>query len=60
MVAFRTFDALINKANGEADLLKRIEKLKESEELAGDDFAIIPTVFKPQRHLVSPRVEGWQ
>ncbi len=55
-----TFDSLINKANDLADPMARIEKLKEAEQLVMDDFALIPTVFKPQRHLVSDRVKGWR
>lgn len=54
------FNALINKANELSDAGERLERLKEAEHLAMEDVAIIPTVFKPQRHLVSARVKGWR
>ncbi len=53
------FDELIKKANNEADPVKRFEKLRAAEQLAIDEFPIIPTIFKSQKHLVSRRVEGW-
>jgi len=53
------FDALMDEAEQEPDAQKRGQILNEAEQLALDDYAIIPTNFRKTRNLVQPYVKGW-
>jgi oligopeptide transport system substrate-binding protein len=53
------FDALYAEAQQQADLVKRGELMKEAEQTALDDDAIIPTRFRLSQTLVQPYVRGW-
>jgi len=53
------YDALLDEASTEPDLKKRGEILAKAEEIALNDYAIIPTFFWVSGHLVRPYVKGW-
>lgn len=54
------FDALLDQANREIDLAKRGQLLAQAEQLALDDYAMIPTLFWVSGGLVRPYVKGWE
>jgi oligopeptide transport system substrate-binding protein len=54
------FDALLDQANREVDLKKRGELLAQAEQLALDDYAVIPTLFWVSGGLVRPYVKGFE
>jgi oligopeptide transport system substrate-binding protein len=53
------YDALMDAADREPDMIKRAELLKRAEQLMLDDEATIPILFTVNRNLVSPKVTGW-
>ena len=53
------FDALLDQANQEVDITKRGQLLAQAEQLALDDYALIPTLFWVTGGLVRPYVKNW-
>jgi oligopeptide transport system substrate-binding protein len=53
------FDTLMDQAEQEPDAQKRGAILAKAEQLALDNYAIIPTNFRKTRNLVQPYVKGW-
>ncbi len=53
------YDALMNRAEQEPDATKRGQILNQAEQLALDDYALVPTSFRKTRNLVQPYVKGW-
>jgi oligopeptide transport system substrate-binding protein len=54
------FDELLDQANREVDLAKRGQLLAQAEQLALDDYALIPTLFWVSGGLVRPYVKNWE
>ena len=54
------FDALLDQANQEVDIAKRGQLLAQAEQLALDDYALIPTLFWVTGGLVRPYVKNWE
>ncbi len=54
------YDALLDQANIEPDLAKRGRLLAQAEQIALNDYAIVPTFFWVSGHLVRPYVKGWE
>ena len=54
------FDALLDQANQEVDITKRGQLLAQAEQLALDDYALIPTLFWVTGGLVRPYVKNWE
>ena len=52
------FNELIAKAKAEADQNKRVQFLRESEQVLLDDYPIIPVYFYKARRLVKPYLGG--
>jgi oligopeptide transport system substrate-binding protein len=53
------YDALLDKADQEADVTRRGDDLAQAERLAMEDAAIVPIYFYVSKRLVSPRLTGW-
>jgi oligopeptide transport system substrate-binding protein len=53
------FDALLAEANTTTDLRKRGQLLEEAEQIALNDYAVIPTRFLVTQDIVEPYVKGW-
>ena len=53
------YDALLYKADHEADLAKRTQYLKQAEKLMVDDAAVLPMYYWVSRNFVSPQLTGW-
>jgi oligopeptide transport system substrate-binding protein len=53
------FDALMKAADDAADLKTRGEYLKQAEQTALDDYAILPNLFQVTQDIVEPYVKGW-
>lgn len=53
------YDALVEQANREQDLVARGVMLAQAEQMLIDDMPIIPIDFYVNKNLVSPRVTGW-
>lgn len=53
------YDALLDKADQEADLTRRGQDLAQAEHIAMEDAAIVPIYFYVAKRLVSPRLTGW-
>lgn len=53
------FDALLDAADNEADMVKRAGYLREAEQIMLDDVTLIPTYFIANIALVNPRVTGY-
>ena len=53
------FDFLYAQANQLVDLKARGAMLNQAEQLALDDFAVIPTRFQVTTDIVEPYVKGW-
>ena len=53
------FDALMKAADNAADLKVRGEYLKQAEQTALDDYAILPSLFQVTQDIVEPYVKGW-
>ena len=54
------FDGLLDQANREVDIAKRGQLLAQAEQLALDDYPIIPTLFWVTGGLVRPYVKNWE
>ena len=55
-----TVDALLSQASAELDVSKRRTLLEEAERVALDDHPVIPLYFYVSKHLVHPRIDGWE
>ena len=55
-----TVDALLSQASAELDVSKRRTLLEEAERVALDDHPVIPLYFHVSKHLVHPRIDGWE
>ena len=53
------YDALVAQANQTPDIKLRGELLQEAEQVALDDYAVIPTRFRVTEDIVEPYVRGW-
>src|SRR5205085_7060130 len=53
------FDRFYRQAQQQADLKKRGQLMKEAEQVALDDDAVIPTRFRLTGNLAQPYVKGW-
>jgi oligopeptide transport system substrate-binding protein len=53
------YDALLEKANMTLDVKVRGELLRQAEQIALDDVAVIPTRFLVTQDIVEPYVKGW-
>jgi oligopeptide transport system substrate-binding protein len=53
------FDALLAKADNEADAAKRAAYLARAEAVMLDDATVVPTFFYVNKNLVNPKVTGW-
>ena len=54
------YDALLHEAGQARDPWLRREKLEAAERQMLDDAPILPIYFYASKHLVKPRVDGWQ
>lgn len=54
------YDALMDKAAAETDLVKRAEILREAEATFMADMPYIPLLFYSSLSLVSPKLNGWE
>ncbi len=55
-----TVDALVSQASTELDIGKRRALLEEAERVALADHPVIPLYFYVSKHLVHPRIDGWE
>jgi oligopeptide transport system substrate-binding protein len=53
------FDAILEQANQTLDLKARGELLRQAEQVALDDLAVIPSRFLVTQDIVEPYVKGW-
>lgn len=53
------FDTLLHEADRIGDPEARLERLRKAENLALEDFPVIPLFFRAQFTLLSRRVQGW-
>jgi oligopeptide transport system substrate-binding protein len=53
------YDALLDKADHETDLVKRGQDLKQAEHMAMEDATIAPIFHYVSKNLVSPKITGW-
>jgi oligopeptide transport system substrate-binding protein len=58
--ASEQFDSLMRKARAQTDPARRRSYLQEAETVLLTDHPLIPLYFYVSKHLVSPRVGGWQ
>jgi oligopeptide transport system substrate-binding protein len=54
------YDALVAQAAGEGDAAKRRALLEEAERVLLQDLPVLPLYHYVSKHLVKPRVTGWQ
>jgi oligopeptide transport system substrate-binding protein len=54
------YDALMDQAAAETDLVKRAAILKSAEEMFMRDLPYIPLLFYSSHSLVSPKLKGWE
>jgi len=54
------YDSLLERAAGQTDMGRRRLYLEEAERLLLSDHPAIPIYYYVSKHLVSPRVTGWQ
>ncbi|WP_295807060.1 peptide ABC transporter substrate-binding protein [uncultured Nitratireductor sp.] len=54
------YDALMDKAAAESDLVKRADILREAEAMFMADMPYIPLLFYSSLSLVSPKLNGWE
>ncbi|MGB5246337.1 MAG: peptide ABC transporter substrate-binding protein [Woeseia sp.] len=55
-----SFDALMKSAAQQTEPLRRRVFMEEAEHVLLDDHPVIPLYYHVSKHLVSPRVDGWQ
>jgi oligopeptide transport system substrate-binding protein len=53
------FDRLYELSKQEPDIKKRGELMRQAEQVALDDYAVLPTRFRQSEDLVAPYVKGW-
>ena len=53
------YDALLAQASNTSDLKERGQLLEEAEQIALNDYAVIPTRFLVTQDIVEPYVKGW-
>lgn len=53
------YDALLAEASTTTDLKQRGQLLEEAEQIALNDYAVIPTRFLVTQDIVEPYVKGW-
>ncbi|HEY1707508.1 MAG TPA: peptide ABC transporter substrate-binding protein [Rhizomicrobium sp.] len=53
------YDALLAKAQDTVDAKTRGELLKQAEQLALDDYAVVPIRFGQTLDIIMPQVKGW-
>ena len=53
------YDALLARASGESNGLRRAEWLQQAEGVALRDHAVMPIYFYVNKRLVKPEVDGW-
>lgn len=54
------YDELLDKAATIRDLDKREALLEKAENVALDDYALVPLLYYVTRNLVNPEISGWQ
>ncbi|MEM7283799.1 MAG: peptide ABC transporter substrate-binding protein, partial [Pseudomonadota bacterium] len=54
------FDELLRQAAAETDLGQRSELLQQAEDLFMSDYGILPLYYYVSKHLVKPRVKGFE
>jgi len=54
------YDSLLKRAEAQTDMGRRRLYLEEAERLLLADHPVIPIYYYVSKHLVSPRVRGWQ
>jgi oligopeptide transport system substrate-binding protein len=55
----KAYDALLDQAENTVDAKARGEILKRAEQLALDDYAVVPTRFGQTLDIIMPQVKGW-
>lgn len=55
-----SYDALLQKAAVEADPQRRLTMLGDAERMLQQDWPLLPIYTYVSKHLVKPRVQGWQ
>ncbi len=53
------FDRIYAESQQQTDLVKRGQMMKQAEQIALDDDAVIPARFRQSEDLVQPYVKGW-
>jgi oligopeptide transport system substrate-binding protein len=53
------YDALLDKADHEIDLVRRGQELVQAERLAMEDATVAPLYYYVSKNLVSPKLTGW-
>ncbi len=53
------YDALMDSANREMDMVLRAQMMKQAEQMMLDDMPIVPMWYLVNRALVNPKVTGW-
>ncbi|WP_048306315.1 peptide ABC transporter substrate-binding protein [Halomonas sp. PR-M31] len=54
------FDALLEEASTTLDAAERETLLEQAEQLAMNDYAIVPLLYYVSRNLVNPKMRGWE
>lgn len=54
------YDALLDQAAREGDPAARAKLFHQAEQVVLDEMPVLPIYFYVSKHLVSPRVTGWQ
>nr|WP_299243848.1 peptide ABC transporter substrate-binding protein [uncultured Halomonas sp.] len=54
------FDALLDKAATTLDAEEREKILEQAEQVAMDDYALVPLLYYVSRNLVNPKMSGWE
>ena len=53
------YDRLIKEASAELDAEKRLDMLRQAEQIWVDEMPVIPIYFYTSTNLVDPRIEGF-
>jgi oligopeptide transport system substrate-binding protein len=54
------YDALLARADNEADIARRAQILAQAEQVLLDNDGLVPLYFVVNRNLISKRVSGWE
>ncbi|MGC3872672.1 peptide ABC transporter substrate-binding protein [Halomonas sp. GXIMD04776] len=54
------YDALLDKASTTLDAEEREKVLEQAEQLAMNDYALVPLLYYVSRNLVNPKLTGWE